>query len=90
MGMLARVLNVSPSTVQAWEAGRRTPSDAALKLLAIAAKHPKTYLIQYRSREPQSGGPRLSLLTFLHSPCHVGCFGSKRAPNLNKREPELA
>src|SRR4030095_3798121 len=33
-GMLARALNVSPSTVQAWEAGRRTPSDAALKLLA--------------------------------------------------------
>jgi len=40
-GMLARALNVSPSTVQAWEAGRRTPSDAALKLLAIAEKHPE-------------------------------------------------
>jgi putative transcriptional regulator len=43
-GMLARVLNVSPSTVQAWEAGRRTPSDAALKLLAIAEKHPEVLL----------------------------------------------
>jgi putative transcriptional regulator len=40
-GMLARALNVSTSTVQAWEAGRRTPSDAALKLLAIAEKHPE-------------------------------------------------
>jgi putative transcriptional regulator len=40
-GMLARALNVSTSTVQAWEAGRRTPSDAALKLLAIADKHPE-------------------------------------------------
>ena len=40
-GMLARALNVSPSTVQAWEAGRRTPGDAALKLLAIAEKHPE-------------------------------------------------
>lgn len=40
-GMLARALNVSASTVQAWEAGRRTPSDAALKLLAIAEKHPE-------------------------------------------------
>jgi putative transcriptional regulator len=40
-GMLARALNVSPSTVQAWEAGRRSPSDAALKLLAIAEKHPE-------------------------------------------------
>ena len=43
-GMLARALNVSPSTVQAWEAGRRTPSDAALKLLAIAEKHPEDLL----------------------------------------------
>ena len=43
-GMLARALNVSPSTVQAWEAGRRTPSDAALKLLAIADKHPEDLL----------------------------------------------
>jgi len=43
-GMLARALNVSPSTVQAWEAGRRTPSDAALKLLAIAEKHPEALL----------------------------------------------
>ena len=43
-GMLARALNVSPSTIQAWEAGRRTPSDAALKLLAIAEKHPEDLL----------------------------------------------
>jgi len=43
-GMLARVLNVSTSTVQAWEAGRRTPSDAALTLLAIAEKHPEELL----------------------------------------------
>ena len=43
-GMLARALNVSASTVQAWEAGRRTPSDAALKLLAIAEKHPEDLL----------------------------------------------
>lgn len=43
-GMLARALNVSPATVQAWEAGRRTPSDAALKLLAIAEKHPEDLL----------------------------------------------
>ena len=43
-GMLARALNVSASTVQAWEAGRRIPSDAALKLLAIAEKHPEDLL----------------------------------------------
>jgi putative transcriptional regulator len=43
-GILARALNVSPATVRAWESGRRSPSDAALKLLAIAEKHPEDLL----------------------------------------------
>jgi putative transcriptional regulator len=42
--MFARLLNVSTKTVQAWEQGTRKPSDAALKLLAIAEKHPETLL----------------------------------------------
>ena len=42
--MFARALNVSPKTVQAWEQGLRSPSDAALKLLAIAEKHPEVLL----------------------------------------------
>jgi putative transcriptional regulator len=36
----ARALNVSVKTGQAWEQGLRVPSDAALKLLAIAQRHP--------------------------------------------------
>jgi putative transcriptional regulator len=40
----AYLLNVSPKTVQAWEQGLRSPSDAALKLLAIAEKHPEVLL----------------------------------------------
>jgi len=43
-GMLARALNVSAATVRAWESGRRSPRDAALKLLAIAEKHPEDLL----------------------------------------------
>lgn len=42
--MFARVLNVSARTVQDWEQGRRKPSDAALKLLVIAEKHPEVLL----------------------------------------------
>jgi putative transcriptional regulator len=38
------MLNVSVKTVQAWEQGVRKPSDAALKLLAIAEKHPEVLL----------------------------------------------
>ena len=42
--IFARVLNVSTKTVQAWEQGARVPSDAALKLLTIAKKHPEVLL----------------------------------------------
>jgi putative transcriptional regulator len=42
--MFAKLLNVSPRTVQDWEQGRRTPSDAALKLLTVAEKHPEVLL----------------------------------------------
>ena len=39
--IFARLLNVSTKTVQAWEQGARQPSNAALKLLTIAKKHPE-------------------------------------------------
>lgn len=42
--VFARLLNVSIKSVQAWEQGVREPSDAALKLLAVAAKHPEVLL----------------------------------------------
>lgn len=41
--VFAGMLNVSVRTVQAWEQGLRKPSDAALKLLTIAKKHPDDY-----------------------------------------------
>jgi len=40
----ARILNVSPRTVQAWETNARHPSDAALKLLTVAKNHPEALL----------------------------------------------
>lgn len=40
----ARILNVSSRTVQAWETSARRPSDAALKLLSVARKHPDALL----------------------------------------------
>ena len=39
--VFARFLNVSVKAVQAWEAGTRNPSGAALKLLSIARKDPQ-------------------------------------------------
>jgi putative transcriptional regulator len=43
--VFARLLNVSPKTVQAWEQGVRKPSETALKLLNIAAKDPQVLWI---------------------------------------------
>lgn len=42
--MFARALNVSVKTVRAWEQGTRRPGEAALKLLAIADKHPEALI----------------------------------------------
>jgi putative transcriptional regulator len=39
--VLAGMLNVSPKTVQAWEHGERTPSQAALRLLQILRARPE-------------------------------------------------
>src|SRR5439155_17760998 len=40
----ARLINVSPNTVESWEQGVRQPRQAALKLLTIARKHPRVLL----------------------------------------------
>ena len=40
----ARLINVSPNTVESWEQGVRQPRHAALKLLTIARKYPQVLL----------------------------------------------
>jgi putative transcriptional regulator len=42
--IFAKLMNVSPNTVESWEQGVRRPRQAALKLLAIARKHPQVLL----------------------------------------------
>lgn len=39
--VFAGMLNVSPSTVKAWERGARTPDGSTLRLLELAEKHPE-------------------------------------------------
>lgn len=41
-GLFAAALNVSTKTVQSWEQGLRTPSNASLRLLQIAHLQPQT------------------------------------------------
>ena len=40
--VFARFLNVSPQLVRAWEANRRRPEGAALRLLELATRNPET------------------------------------------------
>lgn len=42
--VFARIINVSPNTVESWEQGARHPRKASLKLLTIAHKHPEALL----------------------------------------------
>lgn len=39
--VFARMLNVSPRTLQSWEQGVREPSDASRRLLQIFSEHPE-------------------------------------------------
>ncbi len=39
--IFARVLNVSPKTLQSWEQGTRQPSDASQRLIHIFSEHPE-------------------------------------------------
>jgi putative transcriptional regulator len=43
-GLFAAALNVSAKTVQGWEQGLRTPSNASLRLLQIAERQPQAVL----------------------------------------------
>jgi putative transcriptional regulator len=42
--VFARLLNVSTKTIQRWEQGHRTPSQAALRLIQVYRKHPSGLL----------------------------------------------
>lgn len=42
--VFARLLNEPTVTAVSWEKGRRKPSEAALRLLQVARKHPKTLI----------------------------------------------
>lgn len=54
--VFAGMLNVSSSTVQAWEQGVREPDGASLRLLEIAEKHPGALLESVA--HPDAAGPR--------------------------------
>jgi putative transcriptional regulator len=66
--VFARYLNVSTRLVQAWEADRRHPEGAALRLLELGARDPATVFAGLLSttrrraaRRPREDAPRVAL-----------------------------
>lgn len=39
--VFAKLLSVSPKTLQSWEQGTRSPSDASLRLIQVFSEHPE-------------------------------------------------
>jgi len=58
--VFASYLNVSTKLVQAWEAGRRRPDGAALRLLRLAEKAPELLLTGTRATKlgPRNASPK--------------------------------
>lgn len=46
--VFAKLLNVSPETVKAWEQGKRVPDGAAVRLLEVVEDHPEVLLPKLR------------------------------------------
>lgn len=56
--VFAQMLNVSASTVRAWEQGKREPEGPARRLLQIAESHPEVLMAAVRDPEPRGPGMR--------------------------------
>lgn len=54
--VFAALLNVSASTVRAWEQGQRTPQGPSVRLLEIAEHHPTAFLIMVDQGATRSSG----------------------------------
>ena len=55
--MFARLLNVSPKTVQSWEHGTRKPSQAALRLIQVFEHNPHGVFSVVGMSPPNAGPP---------------------------------
>lgn len=54
--LFAGMLNVSGSTVRAWEQGQRQPDGATLRLLEVAQRHPEALLRNMKSTTNSRAG----------------------------------
>jgi len=56
--VFAGILNVSGSTVRAWENGMREPEGPSLRLLELAEKHPEMLLANLAQTRGSSKNPK--------------------------------
>jgi putative transcriptional regulator len=78
--VFAHYLNVSTKLVQAWEASRRTPDGAALRLLELAVQQPKVVFPGLTVRRaPQAETPTPRTTTARRKP-----VAAKKSPRRHK------
>ena len=56
--VFARLINVAPQTVQAWEQGRNLPTSATLRLLELSEANPNFLLSTIKRNRPKAQSPR--------------------------------
>lgn len=56
--VFAGMLNVSGSTVRAWEQGQRQPEGPTLRLLEVAERHPEALLVNMNTNPTRKGNVR--------------------------------
>jgi putative transcriptional regulator len=55
--VFARLINVAPQTVQAWEQGRNLPTSATLRLLELSEANPNFLLGTIKRNRPKTKSP---------------------------------
>lgn len=55
--VFARLINVAPQTVQAWEQGRNLPTSATLRLLELSEANPNFLLSTIKRNRPKAKSP---------------------------------
>jgi len=75
--VFARLLNVSPKTVQSWEHGTRKPSQAALRLIQVFEQNPHGVFSVVGMSPPNEGPPTKRRNT---ASAKNGCRSQPKAP----------
>lgn len=85
--VFAKTLNVSGSTVRAWEQSKRSPEGPSLRLLELAEREPALFLRTLSFSEGNRSAPRNSEIS---RPESAGTTGDRRSRRTGKENARTA